>query len=128
MIRLLPGCDSGMCRAPQPDYHLFFDSHRTSLLSHSVAFVHNSARLATPSNFRDNRSLDFRFNALFSYVIKDRALRDFYRSRQQEVAGDNGDDCCSGCQDGGGCEQKVGTQEFPTMYVGLATVGHYYTK
>mmetsp|Transcript_26068 Transcript_26068/g.57421 ORF Transcript_26068/g.57421 Transcript_26068/m.57421 type:complete len:447 (-) Transcript_26068:543-1883(-) len=48
-----------------------------------VAFVRNSALLAEPTPFRENRSLDFRFDALFFYVIKDRALREIYRKRKE---------------------------------------------
>ena len=43
-----------------------------------VALVRNSAILAEPTPFNENRSLQFRFDALFFYVIKDRALRDIY--------------------------------------------------
>jgi hypothetical protein len=72
--------------------------------------VHNSARLAPPRPFRENRDFGYQFEALFLYVIKDRALRNFYRERRQQLLasggeGDNDDvePCCAGCAAGGSC-------------------------
>lgn len=74
-----------------------------------VAFCSNSAKLASPKPFDENRSIDFKFDALFQYVIKDRALRDYYRGRSEELAREfdegNGD-CCYGCGSGGPCAKK----------------------
>jgi len=68
-----------------------------------AAFVKNSARLREPTPFKENRSLNFQFDALFQYVIKDRALRDFYRTRLEELNDEfSGSDC--GCNDGDPCE------------------------
>ena len=47
-----------------------------------VALVRNSAILAEPTPFKESRSLEYRFDALFFYNIKDRALRDIYRERK----------------------------------------------
>ncbi|KAI2498162.1 putative amidoligase enzyme [Fragilaria crotonensis] len=60
-----------------------------------IWMVRTSARLKTPTPFMENCDLKFQFDALFQYVIKDRALRDFYK-RQQEVE----DQCCSECTTG----------------------------
>lgn len=75
-----------------------------------VLFVVNSAKLVAPGPFEANRSLDFQFEALFHYVIKDRALRNFYRQRRNALHhggddddGDHGEACCSGCAVGGSC-------------------------
>ena len=65
----------------------------------STMFVQMSARLKAPTPFTEDRSLKFQFDALFQYVIKDRALRDYYRKRQLDVD----DHCCTGCSDGGTC-------------------------
>mmetsp|Transcript_4142 Transcript_4142/g.11297 ORF Transcript_4142/g.11297 Transcript_4142/m.11297 type:complete len:197 (-) Transcript_4142:229-819(-) len=50
-----------------------------------VAFVRNSARLRDPTPFKEGRSLEYQLDALFRYVIKDRALRDFYLDRLEEL-------------------------------------------
>lgn len=69
-----------------------------------VAFVTNSAKLATPSPFASNRSVEFQFKALFEYVIKDRALRDFYLHRFEHLGeDDNEEPCCTACAMGGAC-------------------------
>jgi hypothetical protein len=65
----------------------------------SILFVQNSARLKSPTPFMEGRDLRFQFNALFQYVLKDRALRNFYRERQEHVD----DHCCTGCAGGGSC-------------------------
>jgi hypothetical protein len=68
-----------------------------------AAFVRNSACLAAPKPFQKGRTLDFQFNALFYYVIKDRALCEFYRVRAQElaeppiIASLEDESCCTGC-------------------------------
>ena len=85
-----------------------------------VAFVTHSAKLAAPKPFASHRSLEYQFDALFHYVIKDRALRNFYKNRFDHWSGvhnNNGDDdddddyddnepCCSGCAKGGVCATK----------------------
>jgi hypothetical protein len=76
-----------------------------------IAFVNNSARLASPKPFKQDRndSVEFSFGALFSYVIKDRALRDYFKSRVNELHNPaNGEACCSGCSRGGICEARHG--------------------
>jgi hypothetical protein len=66
-----------------------------------VAFCSNSAKLAPPTCFKASRSMDNRFTALFCYVIKDRALRDFYRKRQCQLKQEEGDvPCCDNCTPG----------------------------
>lgn len=73
-------------------------------------FCRNSARLAAPKPFRQGRSLDYQFDALFYYVIKDRALRNYYRNRQQEVIGSEDSaspSCCAGCASGGSCNASL---------------------
>ena len=70
-------------------------------------FCEHSAKLVPPKPFRRGRSNDYQLNALFTYVIKDRALRDFYMQRARVLAiqdhDDDGDDdgqgdcCCEEC-------------------------------
>lgn len=86
-----------------------------------VWLVHNSAKLGPPSPFAPGRSLNDQFHALFHFVIKDRALRDFYQSRREKLS--NGDDndelCCSGCAHGGTCQSG---SVVPVYHTGLAIV------
>ena len=64
--------------------------------------VQNSASLKAPTPFKQGRTVDFGMDALFQYVIKDRALRDFYKGRLEELANED-DACCSGCAHGSAC-------------------------
>ena len=68
-----------------------------------VAFVHNSAKLKSPSCLSRVFGDDDMFDMLFMYVVKDRSLRDFYRQRREDVATEVLS-CCDGCSSGGGCE------------------------
>jgi hypothetical protein len=70
-----------------------------------VAFCMNSAKLRAPSAFKDGSSMEKMFQGLFQFVIKDRALRDFYSQRQLALTNGGDDDdcgCCADCNDGGG--------------------------
>ena len=49
-----------------------------------AAMVNNSARLRSPSCFKESTQLDDQFEMLFEYVVKDRFLRDFYRKRRAD--------------------------------------------
>lgn len=69
------------------------------LIIRSIAFVRNSARLKSPKPFLKGRPLYYQFDAMFQFVIKDRALRNFYRERQDAVH----DHCCTACLGGGTC-------------------------
>jgi len=73
-------------------------------------FVDNSARLAAPSNFSDSTSLSKQIDALFFYVVKDRALRDFYLARMRELGMSADEDhdgaCCAGCAAGMACSRS----------------------
>lgn len=70
-------------------------------------FCRDSARLVAPSAFLPSKKHQDQFNALFWYVIKDRALRDFYLKRQADLEEEEEDEhCCSGCEDGGTCRAK----------------------
>mmetsp|Transcript_7725 Transcript_7725/g.8974 ORF Transcript_7725/g.8974 Transcript_7725/m.8974 type:complete len:525 (+) Transcript_7725:75-1649(+) len=69
-----------------------------------VAFCVNSARLASPSPFKDDRDPEKdKLEALFQYVIKDRALRNFYWERRKSLEEENEEACCSGCSSGSVC-------------------------
>jgi hypothetical protein len=61
-----------------------------------------SAKLQSPTPFREDRDLDFQFDALFQYVIKDRSLRDFYSHRREDVGGT----CCTSCATGDSCAES----------------------
>lgn len=68
-----------------------------------ITMVVNSARLKAPTSFNESRDLNFQFDALFQFVVKDRALRDYYRGRRDAVGGEGeDDDCCQGCSSGRG--------------------------
>ena len=78
-----------------------------------VAFCTNSAKLRPPTGFKEGSSMDKMFQGLFSFVIKDRALRDFYDKRQMALM-DGGEEedcaCCTGCSAAGGggrCDSKL---------------------
>jgi len=47
-----------------------------------VAFVLNSSRLRSPMALKSTTSIDEEFELLFEYIIKDRALRNFYREKR----------------------------------------------
>lgn len=71
-----------------------------------VRFCDNAAKLRSPTPFQKKKSLDEdQFDALFHYVIKDRALCEFYKKRRDMLSlGDEYDDaCCSDCIMGHGC-------------------------
>ena len=65
------------------------------------AFCTNSAKLTKPKPFasKNNGNLEYKFDALFQYVVKDRALRDYYAKRQVDLAGTSkvGRIGCGGC-------------------------------
>jgi hypothetical protein len=71
----------------------------------------NSAKLQVPTPFKEDSTIEKKFNGLFQFVIKDRALRAFYMKRQDQVANGEGDDCvcCSECHHSGGgrCDSKL---------------------
>jgi hypothetical protein len=69
-------------------------------------FCRDAAQLAAPSAFVASKSREEQFQALFWYVIKDRALKDFYRKRQLDLEEEEEENCCSGCETGGRCSAK----------------------
>ena len=79
-----------------------------------IAFCNNSAKLRAPTGFKEGSSMEKMFLGLFSFVIKDRGLRDFYEKRQMKLR-DGGEEedcaCCTGCggggEGGGGCDSKL---------------------
>eukprot|EP00980_Cylindrotheca_fusiformis_P016167 scaffold4805_cov136-Cylindrotheca_fusiformis.AAC.22 len=78
-----------------------------------LLFCWNSARLRAPKPFKEDSSLKKKFDALFQFVIKDRALRDYYRKRMDHFQKNRGEDddcaCCSSCAAGssGHCPSKL---------------------
>lgn len=68
-----------------------------------VMFCYNAARFAEPTPFRKSKSLEEKFDALFMYLIKDRAMRDFFRQRQIELtSGFDNEGCgCNECATNG---------------------------
>lgn len=68
-----------------------------------ITLVANSARLRAPTPFQEDRDLHSQFDALFQFVVKDRALREYYRGRRDDVGGGEEEDCCQGCASGGWC-------------------------
>jgi hypothetical protein len=49
-----------------------------------MAFVNNSSRLRAPMALKNTTSLEEEFDLLFEYVVKDRALRNFYKERRDD--------------------------------------------
>jgi len=64
-----------------------------------VLLCFNASRLRAPTSFSSQPSRDDQFQALFQYVIKDRALRDYYRGRaaKHNQMDDDDDACCDEC-------------------------------
>ena len=61
------------------------------------AFVRNSSRLRSPTALKSTTSLEEEFELLFEYVVKDRALRNYYRMKRNEFAiEDEKNSCCLG--------------------------------
>eukprot|EP00970_Alexandrium_tamarense_P000960 scaffold106_cov209-Alexandrium_tamarense.AAC.41 len=50
-----------------------------------MSFVRNSARLRAPMALKGTTSLEEEFDLLFEYVVKDRALRDYYKERRDAL-------------------------------------------
>ena len=78
-----------------------------------VAFVTNSAKFKAPTSFASQRPLEDQFHALFQFVIKDRALRNFYWNRFEHWSNhagnfedDENEPCCSACASGSVCSVK----------------------
>lgn len=73
-----------------------------------MAMVVNSAKLSAPRCLKSSRGLDSQFDFLFEYVIKDRALREVYVQRRDQVATEGSSSqrsgCCDGCATGHGCQ------------------------
>jgi len=64
-----------------------------------VLLSFNAARLRAPTSFSSQTSVEEQFQALFQYVIKDRALRDYYKGRVEKHNNglDDDDACCDEC-------------------------------
>lgn len=92
-------------------------------------FCENSAKFPAPKPFKRGRDLDYQLGALFSYVIKDRALHSFYKVRVETlVAGfhdDEDDCCCNECAmgSGGGSGGNSGGRSGSTRKRGLVDGG-----
>jgi len=63
-----------------------------------VMFCYNAARFAEPTPFRQSKSLEDKFDALFIFLIKDRAMRDYFRQRQIELGCGGDGDGCNECE------------------------------
>jgi hypothetical protein len=57
----------------------------TNWIRFCAAFVKNSARLRSPLSLKETTSIEEEFDLLFEYVVKDRALRNFYRDRRDSI-------------------------------------------
>jgi hypothetical protein len=57
----------------------------TNWIRFCAAFVKNSARLRSPLSLKETTSIEEEFDLLFEYVVKDRALRNFYRDRKGSI-------------------------------------------
>mmetsp|Transcript_26888 Transcript_26888/g.61907 ORF Transcript_26888/g.61907 Transcript_26888/m.61907 type:complete len:461 (-) Transcript_26888:538-1920(-) len=65
----------------------------------------NSHKNAAPRSLKSSRTVDEQFDMLFQYVIKDRALKNYFLQRRSQVRTEHDDGgCCSGCIDGHGCD------------------------
>ncbi|KAL9186037.1 hypothetical protein ACHAXT_005275 [Thalassiosira profunda] len=57
----------------------------TNWIRFCAAFVRNSARLRSPMALKATTSIEEEFSLLFEYVVKDRALRNFYTERKDAL-------------------------------------------
>ena len=57
----------------------------TNWIRFCTAFVLNSARLRSPMALKSTTSIEEEFDLLFEYVVKDRAIRNYYRERRDGV-------------------------------------------
>lgn len=62
-----------------------------------VLLCFNAARLRAPTSFSSTTGLDEQFQALFQFIIKDRALRDYYKGRMDKHDAAAEDACCDEC-------------------------------
>ena len=72
-------------------------------------FCRRSATLVAPKAFRSDRSLEYQLSALFTFVIKDRALHEFYHERYETLAGNHGEDDDETCA----CEECAYSRRRP---------------
>jgi len=64
----------------------------------------NSHKFPAPKSLKNSRNADDQFEMLFQYVIKDRALKNYFIHRQCQVMTERDETpCCDGCGDGHGC-------------------------
>ena len=61
-------------------------STTTHWIRFCMAFVKNSARLRAPNPLKNTTSIEDEFDLLFEYVVKDRAVRNFYQGRRDGFA------------------------------------------
>jgi Putative amidoligase enzyme len=81
-----------------------------------ITLVTNSAHLASPSPFREGKDIDAQFEALFQFVVKDRALREYYRGRRKDLKYEE-DSCCQNCSSGRGvCQSDTRRREPKVAY------------
>lgn len=57
----------------------------TNWIRFCTAFVLNSARLRSPMALKSTTSIEEEFDLLFEYVVKDRAIRNYYRERRDGI-------------------------------------------
>lgn len=85
------------------------DYHKVSAwVRFCLRFCENAAKLKAPTPFKRGKSMEEKFDALFYYVIKDRALHKYYKNRRSVLGyGDEHEDaCCTGCVLGRGCSSN----------------------
>jgi len=64
----------------------------------------NSFKFPAPKSLKQSRTPDDQFEMLFDYVIKDRALKEYFIQRKSQVMTEgDGAACCTGCSHGHGC-------------------------
>jgi len=85
---------SSMSTPPPPTIRILqFRQHPSSkdktTITHWIrfctAFVRNSARLRSPAALKATTSIEEEFDLMFEYVVKDRALRNFYGGRREKL-------------------------------------------
>ena len=87
-----------------------YDYHKIAAwVRFCIWFVVHAAKFRPPKAFAVGRSNEYKFQALFDYIIKDRALKQFYTARRQHHRrkGDTEEEpCCVACAHGGICSAK----------------------
>lgn len=77
----------------------------------------NSINFPAPKSLKQSRTLDDQFEMLFQYVIKDRALKQYFIQRKSQVMTERDGACCTGCSHGHKCSSSRRRASFDPNYM-----------